>query len=424
MAKGYGLSGNITGKKGNSIFYRIANSKNKVTQGIREYQPVVTNPKTTGQAEQRMKLAPALNFYRAFREVLDHSFEGLKYGSANYNRFMKEALNLKAPSLWPYVPKGYIDFVPGAYVVSRGSLTGIDVLGLQQQQDDTRLLINTGSTAEIEAALNPTEYVDQILNAYPQLQKGDQITLVLCGGEIQEYDYEPIFHRMVLDPDKIAAEIGDDYDYYSQYFFEFTTGGILTPYSHARFGAAVIVSRPTETNGVITWRRSNAQIFLNMGGTHWFSQEQYDLALESYMTSTPATNSEWYLNQGELSGGENVDVEAPSEKLAVANLMNYDGTKLVADWPDGANLTLSIARLTTPSTGAVAYVGEFKASGVQETPRMLQPFIWNDEQAQFTPTSVVMLEADTPETGITFVDRATALSLVNARGIASFVTIS
>ena len=424
MAKGYGLSGNITGKKGNSIFYTIANSKNKVTQGIREYQPVVTNPKTTGQAEQRMKLAPALNFYRAFREVLDHSFEGLKYGSANYNRFMKEALNLKAPSLWPYVPKGYIDFVPAAYVVSRGSLTGIDVLGLQQQQDDTRLLIQTGSTAEIEANLNPTEYVDQILAAYPQLHKGDQITLVLCGGEIQEYDYEPIIHRMVLDPDKIAEVVGDDTDYISKFYFQFVTGGILTPYSHARFGAAVIVSRPTETNGVITWRRSNAQMFLNMGGTHWFTQDQYELALESYKTSTPATNSDWYLNQGELSGGENTDVEAPSEKLDVANLMNYDGKKLVQDYPEGADLTLSIARLTTPSTGDAVYVGEFKASGVAETPRMLQPYIWNDGQAQFTPTPAILLEADTPEAGITFIGRAAALNLVNTRGIAQFVTIS
>ena len=51
--------GNKKGKIGNSIYYTIKNSNNKVTQGERIYQPNVTNPQSESQRAQRMKLKPA-----------------------------------------------------------------------------------------------------------------------------------------------------------------------------------------------------------------------------------------------------------------------------------------------------------------------------------------------------------------------------
>ena len=81
MAKGVGLIGNFKGKVGNTVGYSLKDSNNKQTQGIRVYQPVVRNPKTYAQAEQRMKLAPINATYRALKMIIDRGQEGLAYGN-------------------------------------------------------------------------------------------------------------------------------------------------------------------------------------------------------------------------------------------------------------------------------------------------------------------------------------------------------
>lgn len=54
MARIYGLNGIIRGRQGNNVF-----SVQNGTQVLKEYQPVVSNPRTSGQQEQRAKFALA-----------------------------------------------------------------------------------------------------------------------------------------------------------------------------------------------------------------------------------------------------------------------------------------------------------------------------------------------------------------------------
>lgn len=54
MARIYGLNGKIRGRQGNNVF-----SVQNGTQVLKEYNPVVFNPRTTGQREQRTKFALA-----------------------------------------------------------------------------------------------------------------------------------------------------------------------------------------------------------------------------------------------------------------------------------------------------------------------------------------------------------------------------
>ena len=71
MAKGIGLIGNFKGKVGNTVGYKLTASNNGQTQGIRVYQPIVKNPKSAGQAEQRAKLLAVNATYRALKKVID-----------------------------------------------------------------------------------------------------------------------------------------------------------------------------------------------------------------------------------------------------------------------------------------------------------------------------------------------------------------
>ena len=54
MARIYGLNGIVRGRQGNNVF-----SVQNGTQVLKEYQPVVSNPRTSGQQEQRAKFALA-----------------------------------------------------------------------------------------------------------------------------------------------------------------------------------------------------------------------------------------------------------------------------------------------------------------------------------------------------------------------------
>ena len=75
MAKGTGLIGNFKGKVGNTVGYKLAASNNGQTQGIRVYQPIVKNPKSAGQAEQRAKLLAVNTTYRSLKMVSDRGNE-------------------------------------------------------------------------------------------------------------------------------------------------------------------------------------------------------------------------------------------------------------------------------------------------------------------------------------------------------------
>lgn len=101
-----------------SLTFQIVNG----VQVTKERVQHVANPKTKAQIMQRMKLAPAQRVARALASLIDHSFEGVAYGSASKNHFLKLAM-LRADG--PYMQKGESDFPLSAYCISVGSLPEI-----------------------------------------------------------------------------------------------------------------------------------------------------------------------------------------------------------------------------------------------------------------------------------------------------------
>lgn len=134
MAKG-SINGLVRGKKGNTIFYKVTNSNNKEKQGLREYVPVVRNPKTDGQKYQRAIAATVMRAYAAGKAIFDHSFQGVQNGGHNMNHFRKLNMNLlrslvnaevaagteAAMSQARIVAPGIVVPVPNKYQISSGS---------------------------------------------------------------------------------------------------------------------------------------------------------------------------------------------------------------------------------------------------------------------------------------------------------------
>ena len=175
MAKGIGLIGNFRGKVGNMVGYNLKDSNNKQTQGVRVYQPIVKNPKTYAQAEQRAKLAPINALYRALKPVIDRGQEGKAYGNKSRLAWLKQALiNFNSP----WIEKGASVVSAPLVPISHGSLAPV---GIVSPTDGACYLeFNEQTSAPTTMGALSTALLDY----YPQLRNGDQITFVMVMKDI------------------------------------------------------------------------------------------------------------------------------------------------------------------------------------------------------------------------------------------------
>lgn len=170
MAKALGLIGNFKGKLGNTVGYSLKDSNNKQTQGVRVYQPVVRNPKTAAQAEQRAKLAPINATYRALKMVIDRGQEGKAYGNKSRLAWLSAAMKTFNG---PWYEKGLINVYPALIAITKGSL------GVQIPITEGSTYVQVKCTGLVAATTTTLGALSTaILAAFPALAEGDQLTFV------------------------------------------------------------------------------------------------------------------------------------------------------------------------------------------------------------------------------------------------------
>lgn len=170
MAKGIGLIGNFRGKVGNMVGYNLKDSNNKQTQGVRVYQPVVKNPKTFGQAQQRAKLAPVNVTYRALKGIIDRGQESKRYGNKSRLAWLKDALK-SFDGGW--FEKGAVITAPALVPLTKGSLPNL--FPVANTADNC---VITFATAAAQAPATIGDLSTAIKANFPQVEDGDQITFV------------------------------------------------------------------------------------------------------------------------------------------------------------------------------------------------------------------------------------------------------
>lgn len=289
----------FTGKLNDVVGYKVGNALNE-SYGVRNHQTTVSNPKSVAQAKQRMKTVAALNFYKAFAEILDHSWEGVKYGARSYSEFLKRAMLLE--SGYPFQAKGSKKFVPGEFAVADGSLTPIIV-----SENEVHQLQTTLKCLSTDDGLSNTiaEFSQHLLANNGFLADGDQITFVLAVDLAGSGIYVPQLARFVIDTESTAA-MSTWRD--SQGMILNGTEGFVIPSSYTISGdvvaCAVILSRPPRNAGG-AWRRSPATMICTEAfKAVWMGNQRYMIAEHSFTSKQVAIGtSPYYLNQG--NGGDN-----------------------------------------------------------------------------------------------------------------------
>lgn len=317
MAKGIGVHGNARGKVGNLVG-SVLNGQ----QVWRGYQPSVKNPNSLGQIAQRMKLTPAINFYNGLEGILDHSWQGTRYGSASRNRFM--ALALRMEDGFPYVLKGVRSFVPGNYPISEGSLGTSEIVGQPLRKiNGIGFPTSLGFDASALVEDDPASFVTALVNANANLQVGDQITVIAVDSR---NGFVPVYERLILDAASFGDNVtsaslsldatGDSSEYTlsvsfvsgqrvqfiladTKLYFGFSSMSNIDGGTSA-VAAGIIISRKRLEGNSVTWQRSNAHMMCIDGfAGQYFSAAAYEAALASYRGAVNDVNSEWYLNQGD-----------------------------------------------------------------------------------------------------------------------------
>ena len=271
MAKGIGLIGNFKGKVGNTVGYKLTASNNGQTQGIRVYQPIVKNPKSAGQAEQRAKLLAVNATYRALKMVIDRGNEGLPYGNKSRIAWLKTAL--KAEGM-PWIEKGKIVTAPVLTTLTKGTLPSI---GYTPNEDFLNIAC---AGAKSETTVGTVGAISTLLKAaYSWLQDGDQITILACGKSNDALQSE-VF-SFIIEPKSDTA------------FTKLRAGADVLQYETniSAPGYAVIVSREG-ANGEHLRSTATLQIAAEYTKEIPYDAASKAAAIASYRASA-ASNSDW-----------------------------------------------------------------------------------------------------------------------------------
>ena len=190
MGKGIGLISGHTKKVGNTVGFRNSASNNGQTQGYRVYQPIIRNPQTAAQAEQRAKTAAINATYSHLKMIIDRGNESLPYGNRSRCAWLKKAFKAE---VIPWFRKTQSPCYPVLCELTHGSLNGV---WYEATEDNCIIYADSvTSTTHIETIGDLTQF---LITAYPALRNGDQLTFVAAGEENEQM--KTFITSIILDP--------------------------------------------------------------------------------------------------------------------------------------------------------------------------------------------------------------------------------
>lgn len=311
MAKGNLLIGTASRSIGDVTMYR-RNGQQISRARVRK----IANPKTEGQAKQRMLMAALTRFYSPLAVCLEKSFEG-KNKADSYSQFLK--VNATIGKDFFAVPKN-AGFVPVPVKVSAGTMPS-PVISYNETSDAGFVLNCTADSVNTLGDLSTA-----LINGYG-LSEGDQVTVIAVktDGLAEGETFTPSYFRFFLKPSSVDALPS-----FNGVSFE-VPGELLaiSEVDDRLVACAVIFSR--YENG--SWRRSNS--FMALGPT---LEADYTGAgaiakwLPTWMGEDVVPVSDVYLNGSTVSpltphaGSATVSLNGTTYTFVAAGYRNIGGT--------------------------------------------------------------------------------------------------
>lgn len=302
----------VRGKIGNIV--GMKNGFGTKKEGFaRSYVAEIANPQTSTQMNQRAKMLPAVLFRRQLAEVIARAWEGKKYGGQSIREFMKYAL--KEP--WTNVPQLVKDSavaIPGAYLISKGSLATIGVA-----ISNGSLSISLPTVDSMSDRYTIGELSTALLAENAFLKAGDQLTLVVAVAPSASIPYV-VYHvksiylneaddSTIQDWAGSALTIQSDGD---------TINVGVNGDNHVLLGGSIVLSREGNNSN----QRSTQRFVLNTAAlTAYFANALKASIAETYKNAASSRGTtDWPYEDSEAdetSGGNTPSVERVAINVSV-----------------------------------------------------------------------------------------------------------
>lgn len=338
MAKGSAM-GLWKGKKGSSVFYQIKNSNSLQKQGVRERNYEPSNPQTSSQAGQRMRMYPAQAIYGAIKYVIERSWQGVKYGQMSRQEYLKYALRQE---IFPAISKGNNVIVPGPYQISKGSLQSVEA-SVEPGRFAFPITVGSGSVT-FDTTL--AQLSTGILSDNPFLKEGDQLSFVLCHTNLSQVGFYWTVISFYLNTQAEDIDLGSVFTpFYASEVTINSDGITFVSGDHIFMAAACVISREGETP-----MRSTAHLacdYIAGDMQAYYSSEAKAAARRSYMKQLSTAVTDWPADpdSGDAGGGGSdtirITASATNENGTVTGGGSYqrgDLVRLVATPAQGYEL--------------------------------------------------------------------------------------
>lgn len=307
MGKSNNIFGAISGKIGGTIFFQRKNSK--FNQGTRAYIADVKNPKSMGQARQRMTMKAVQNLYAALAEVINRAYQSAAYGNPSRIKFLGNAMkNFQGP----WLEKGSTAVIPFGVNLAEGTLGQIAMQIVDGKFRSNLPLAYTGDygTASPSTTFDNGEVggiSKMLLNAKGIVKEGDQLTIVAFAGV--DAGVQPVVKVVSFIVDPNSVETIDD-----SLLMDEGENPILSLKS-GYCAAAIILSREGLSGQHL---RSTSPLVVDTSAAsiaQYFTDAQYQQAILSYMPA--GTRGDWPV---EPEDDENVVKSYVKVTMSSANL--------------------------------------------------------------------------------------------------------
>lgn len=271
MAKSTGIYGNFNGKIGNTVGFKIAQSRNRQNQGVRIYQPSVGNPRTAAQAEQRARVAAVQGTYTMLRTIIDRGNERQPYGYASRVAWLRQAYRSE---IFPWYPKGARIASPVICPLTFGSLPELDWYA-----NEDYIVLNAPGIPD-DVHLEDIGGVSYWLGHYNTfLRDGDQLTFCTLSDNGSKTEID-IF-SFILD-----KQSGENIDQFSVY------QNTIRYESHITSGIAAIIVSREGANGKHIRSSSSLRPYNGLVSASPYDAASKAAAIASYRAEA-ASNSDW-----------------------------------------------------------------------------------------------------------------------------------
>lgn len=337
---------------------------------LREKVEVMNNPQSDPQMDQRAKMLPAVLFRRQLQEVISRAWEGVKYGGPSTRLFMKYALKEPWANV-PQLPKDSTLPIPGAYLISKGSLPTIGVSINGTGLISTALKVDTYQTPGDTVGTLSTELIAN--NSF--LREGDQLTFIRVSAPSASIPYA-IYNVASLYLDtasttSVTEAMGEAVALINE--DDFLCIDNVIDGQETTLAGAVVLSR----DGATTAQRSTQRMVLNTTAlTAYFANALKASIADTYRTTEASRATDWpYQEGGEGASGSGyvtINLSAtPAAGGSVTGGGRYaegDTVTLVATaaqgysfvgWSSGGTTLSTSTTYTFVASASMSIVGEF-----------------------------------------------------------------